>query len=473
MTDADRQDPKDKIADANRQEPLDEKPDADQQEPAGVQLDEEQRGFLAKLDAKWQDPLGAKPDADQHEPIYEKPDADQHEPAGVQLDEEQRDRLAKLDAKWQDPLGAKPDADQQEPLGGKPDADQQEPLIEFLPAIEPPKPKANPIFLIAAIGGGVGILFGIAIAFITWHEAKPTPPPGPIVAQQPSLPHVTRDLGSVVSSPVGLQGHLITKWDDKLEYSLVIEPNDPARIAGFALAVSDPPRPLSINVELKNFAGYVLCRQDIVLKYDARKAAALAAARAQSLAGKRHGRKVSGEQENQAVDFDKLDAQEAERERGKDIFRNQTGPDGQIESILSQGKIPCPAIAYGSVAYWSFTSNFPAVDEQDELLQRRANDTSPSSKTLAARKEATKIAAGKPAYLSIEGDDAIVGYDAATGVIETGAGKTFLMDRTSGEADAIRGRDFPINIHYRCDQTTADCTFSHAGAVLLHAKLKK
>jgi hypothetical protein len=518
--------------DAKWQGPHGEKPDADQQEPAEVQSDEEQRDFLAKLDARWQDSLGAKPDADRDEPIDEKPDADQEEPAGMQLDEEQRDFLAKLDAKWQDPLGAKPDADRQEPVGmqlneeqrdflskldadrqepisAKPDADQQEHVVEFLRAIEPPKPKAGPIFLIAAIVVGVGILCGIAIAFITWHEAKSTPTPGSIVALQQSLPRETRDLGSVVSRSVGLQGHLITKWDDKLEYNLVIEPSDPARIAGFTHAVSDPPRPLSIVVELKNFAGNVLCRQDIVLKYDARKAAALAAARAQSLAGKRQGRKATGEQDNQAADFDKLDAQEADRERGKDIFQNQTGPDGQIESIRSQGEIPCPVIAYGSVAYWSFTSNFPAVDEQDELLQRRANvpppssnapaagkgakmnATSPSSKTPAigkgaksnaaspssttpaTGKEAKQSAEERPAYLSIEGEDAIVGYDAATGVIETGSGKTFLIDKSSGEADAIRGRDFPINIHYKCDQTTADCILSHAGAVLLHAKMRK
>src|SRR5271157_5918552 len=516
MTDADRQDPKDKIADgnqqhlggeitgANRQEPLGEKPDADQQHLGGEITDADQ-----------QEPAGEKPDADQQHLGGEITDADQQEPASVQSDAEQRDFLAKLDAKWLDPIGAmadavrhepigkkpdadkeepigaKPDADQQEPIGAKPDADQQEQVVEFLRAIEPPKPKAGPILLIAAIVVGVGILFGIAIAFITWREAKPTPPPGPIVAKQQSLPRETRDLGSVVSSSVGLQGHLITKWDNKLEYSLVIEPNNPARIAEFALAVSNPPRPLSINVELKNFAGNVLCRQNIVLKYDARKAAAFAAARAQSPAAKSHGRKVISEQDNQPIDFDKLDAQEAERERGKDIFQNQTGPNGQIESIRSQGEIPCPAIAYGSVAHWSFTSNFPDVDEQNELLQRRANAPTPSSQTPATGKGAKANAAspsskppatgkgvetsatGKPVYLSIEGDDAIVGYDAATGAIETGAGKTFLMDRTSGEADAIRGRDFPINIHYKCDQTTADCTLSHAGEVLLHAKLKK
>ena len=407
MTDADRQYPKDKIADGNQQHLGGEKPDADRQYPFG-----------AITDGNEQHLGDEKPDADLQEPLGAKPDADQHEPASVQLDAEQQDFLAKLDAKWRDPIGAMAgadrqepfgaitagneqhlgdeitDADRQEPLGEKPDAEKQNPVVEPSPAVEPrptvepPKPKVGPILLIAAIGTGVGILLGIAIAAITWHEAKTTPPPEPNVAREPSLPHETKDLGTVASNTVGLQGHLITKWDDKLEYSLVIEPNDPAHLAGFALAVSDPPRPLSIVVELKNFAGFVLCRQNIVLKYDAGKAAALAAARAKNLAGKSHGSNISSDRDNQAADLDQLEAQEAERERGKDIFRNQTGPNGQIESIRSQGEIPCPAIAYGSVAYWSFTPNFPAVDEQDALLKRRANATSPSSKTPAARKGA-------------------------------------------------------------------------------------
>ena len=419
ITDADRQEPNGEIADADRQYPFGAKPDADQHEPASVQLDAEQQDFLAKLDAKWRDPIGAMADADLREPLDKKPDADKEDP---------KDKIA--DADRQEPLGEKPDADQQhlgdeitdadrqysfgaiadgyeqllgvditdadrqEPLGEKPDAEKQNPVVEPSPAVEPrptvepPKPKVGPILLIAAIGTGVGILLGIAIAAITWHEAKTTPPPEPNVAREPSLPHETKDLGTVASNTVGLQGHLITKWDDKLEYSLVIEPNDPAHLAGFALAVSDPPRPLSIVVELKNFAGFVLCRQNIVLKYDAGKAAALAAARAKNLAGKSHGSNISSDRDNQAADLDQLEAQEAERERGKDIFRNQTGPNGQIESIRSQGEIPCPAIAYGSVAYWSFTPNFPAVDEQDALLKRRANATSPSSKTPAARKGA-------------------------------------------------------------------------------------
>jgi hypothetical protein len=382
--DADKEDPKDKIADADRQEPLGEKPDADQQH-LGDEI----------TDADRQEPLDKKPDADKEDTKDKIADADQQHLGDEITDADRQYSFGAIADGNEQRLGGEiTDADRQEPLGEKPDAEKQNPVVEPSPAVEPrptvepPKPKVGPILLIAAIGTGVGILLGIAIAAITWHEAKTTPPPEPNVAREPSLPHETKDLGTVASNTVGLQGHLITKWDDKLEYSLVIEPNDPAHLAGFALAVSDPPRPLSIVVELKNFAGFVLCRQNIVLKYDAGKAAALAAARAKNLAGKSHGSNISSDRDNQAADLDQLEAQEAERERGKDIFRNQTGPNGQIESIRSQGEIPCPAIAYGSVAYWSFTPNFPAVDEQDALLKRRANATSPSSKTPAARKGA-------------------------------------------------------------------------------------
>ena len=402
------------IADANRQEPLGKEPDADKedpnreitdtdrQEPLGAKPDAGQQYSFGAIEAGNEPHVGGEiADADRQEPLGEKPDAgQQYSFCAIEAGNEQHVGGEIADANRQEPLGEKPDAGRQYSFGARPDEEKQDPAVEPLPAIEPlpaveppptvepPKRKANLLFLIIAIGAGVGILLGIAIAAITWNEAKPTPPPGPIVAQEPSLPHETKDLGTVTSNTVGLQGHLITKWDDKLEYSLVIEPNDPAHLAGFALAVSDPPRPLSIVVELKNFAGFVLCRQNIVLKYDAGKAAALAAARAKNLAGKSHGSNISSDQDNQAAGLDQLEAQEAERERGKDIFRNQTGPNGQIESIRSQGEIPCPAIAYGSVAYWSFTPNFPAVDEQDELLKRRANATSPSSKTPAARKGA-------------------------------------------------------------------------------------
>jgi len=88
------------------------------------------------------------------------------------------------------------------------------------------------------------------------------------------------------------------------------------------------------------------------------------------------------------------------------------------------------------------------------------------------RKRAKKVVTEKPAYFSVAGDDAIVGYDPATGNIETGAGKIFLLDKTGAEARAISGRDFPVNFHYSCDQA-AVCTLTHGGVVLAHARMKK
>jgi hypothetical protein len=71
---------------------------------------------------------------------------------------------------------------------------------------------------------------------------------------------------------------------------------------------------------------------------------------------------------------------------------------------------------------------------------------------------------------SIEGDDAIVDWDASRGIIETREGKTFYFDKTSGEIVNPRWQDYPVGIHYRCDQTST-CILSNAGAGALRVRL--
>jgi hypothetical protein len=217
------------------------------------------------------------------------------------------------------------------------------------------------------IGIIAGILFGGVVAAITWHQTKATPPPELAAPPGPSLSQEPRDLASVDSSTVGLSGHLTTKWDGNLNYNFVITPDDPARKAQFALMISDPPRPLSMSLELKNSYGFILCSREIVLKYDAGKAAAGAAPHAPAPS----------------------DADEVAREKDKDVFQNQTGPDGKIVSISSQGKIPCPAEAYANFAYWSFTPEFPDIAEQDQL-QEKADTPHPASPRRAFRKRAKR-----------------------------------------------------------------------------------
>jgi hypothetical protein len=326
----------------------------------------------------------------------------------------------------------------------------------------------SPTRVYAAIGVGLGLLAGFICAAIFLR---------------PPSQGATNDLGSVNSSAEGLKGHLTLTWNDKLAYHLTIEPGDPNQQAAFAFAAANSPHPVSFGIQLKDPFGTVLCGNSIVLKFDPRKAAAASSSAHKSDTARKAN--AAGNRIAPGIDPGKLAIQELDRERGKDIFQSNIAPGGQVTSISSQGNIPCSKKQYDSVASWSFTSDFPTIAQQAELLKQ-----TPGSKLngeLSASRESTgsvnasiASAVGKmdrkpaPAALSFytEGDDAIVWYDASAGMIETNSGKDFLIDKASGEATALKGRDFPIEIHYRCDQAGA-CTLVGAGVGVQHARLRK
>ena len=352
------------------------------------------------------------------------------------------------------------------PVSAGADAKQHTPKRE--PAVPAPpagdglgeqirKFSQNPIKVYIAAGVGLGILFGCVIAAVSWHLGKADGP---------------YDLGPVTSSGFGLKGHLYTKWDQNLQYHLTLAPSDPDRQAGFALAVSHSPRPLSIEIHLQDAQGFVLCSRDIVLKLDAASAPALAALNQHPQAGSADAANVSGNPPSQGMQ-DLWAAQEAERELGKDVFQNEIGPDGTIVAINAQGEIPCSEKAYANTSSWSFTPDFPSLAEQDELRKGQevqANGGRASGEALAPRRKPATVAAPKLLPFSIEGDDAIVDWDASRGIIETREGKTFYFDKTSGEIVNPRWQDYPVGIHYRCDQTST-CILSNAGAGALRVRL--
>jgi hypothetical protein len=315
------------------------------------------------------------------------------------------------------------------------------------------------VYMWAAVVG-LGILFGCVIA---------------VVLSRMGAPEEQHDWGSTTSDSAGLKGHLFTKWDKKLEYRLTLGPNDAGRLAGFALAVAHPPRPLSIEIHLQDSQGFVLCSREIVLKYDAGNAPAPAASNPEPQPGTADAANAAGNPPAHAME-ELLAAQEAERELGKDVFKNELGADGQVSSIDAQGEFPCSEKAYGSAFGWSFTPNFPTVAEQDELFKAQAAAqalaASPPAQTAAARRKAARVPAPKLLGFSIEGDDAIVDFDTSRGVIETRAGKTFIFDKKSGEITNFRWQDYPVNIHYVCDQSSA-CTITHSGAGGLRVRMSR
>src|SRR5579863_7096753 len=265
----------------------------------------------------------------------------------------------------------------------------------------------SPTRVYASAAVGLGILFGITVAIISWNMSTATGP---------------YDMGSVLSSGPGLKGHLFLEWDRTLKYRLSFEPSDPDHLAGFSLVAANSPRPLSVNLQLQNAEGFILCTKDVLVKYDARNAAALAARDPTALEGYPDKADLFGGRLTPGMDFAPLDAMEAARERGKDIFQNQIGPGGQVEAIKAEGVLPCTAKAYQATTSWSFTSNFPSLAEQDELRKLTLPKTNGSA---GAKKKATK-APPRVSPFYIEGNDAFAAYDPSTGLIETLSGRRFL-----------------------------------------------
>ena len=293
---------------------------------------------------------------------------------------------------------------------------------------------SSPTRIYASIGVGLGILLMIIVAIIAWLTS---PPEG------------RYDMDAVTSDAAGLKGHLYIQWNKKLEYRLTIEPSDASQQAGFALAVTRPQRPLSIDIHLQDVEGFVLCSKQIVLQYDPRNATGL-----------------------DASALSAQDAQEAAREKGKDVFQNQLGANGQVASINAQGELPCSAKAYQKAANWSFSPDFPSLAEQKESLKRQpaseAGAGHSASETTSARRKAAPKTAVKLLAFSVEGDDAIVDFDAAHGIVVTRGRKTFFVNKTATDS---RWQDYPVSIHYRCDRSSS-CILMSPGLGDLRGKMK-
>src|SRR5579871_826940 len=212
-------------------------------------------------------------------------------------------------------------------------------------------PKKKPPFLLL---GGFAALAAFAI-FVLMTVNKPkdnTPPPG--------------DLGPGIIAVDGLRGHLETRWDGnaktgRLVYKLQIEPMEDRWGAGFSRAIKTPPLPMAVNIRLLDSTGFALCGKEIDFPFDAQNAAPQVTLPAVGP----NGKKLTAAQRSAAMQaarqnaINGMQAAEATREKGKDLFQNQTTADGQIAAVNAQGALPCSPDQYRKVDYWDITSNFP------------------------------------------------------------------------------------------------------------------
>ena len=330
---------------------------------------------------------------------------------------------------------------------------------------EAPKTKARKPFPIVLVGFGVLAAFIVVLIYMN----KP---------KQEANAQPAGDLGPGVVAASGLRGHLITQWegkakDGKLQYQLRIEAMQPSMESGFALVVARPPGPLYVNIRVLDANGFALCGKDILFHFDPTKSAAPPPDVPHAGSKKATAAQLAAERAAaHDAQIQSLQAAEADRERGKDMFQNLAGSDGMINAISAQGDLPCSAEAYKRANYWDFSTNFPTIEEQEALrdpkMSKAQHEDDPQEQARAARRKAQR----KPmSAFYIQGDERIVGYDARKAMLEAEAGKRFVIDKTLDQGTASRWASNFALIHYRCDQHASCALTSAGGQSAVHARL--
>jgi hypothetical protein len=232
-------------------------------------------------------------------------------------------------------------------------------------------------------------------------------------------------------------------------------------------------------------SGSILCDTPVLLKYDPLKKIPNVVTRDDSArTGNAKNAKIDESVQTQAeveraLNNARLVGQELNREHGKDIFQPVNGDDGQISSIASQGTLPCSKKQYQSAASWAFVTNFPSVLQTAGPQNSDTNDNldafgvaPKTSGSTEAERRVTRRVPLPNSHFSVEMDDALVGYQTATGIVETRAGKSFLVEKRDLVASSLKGVELPIPIHYRCDQLGA-CSLAGLNSGIQRAWLER
>jgi hypothetical protein len=228
--------------------------------------------------------------------------------------------------------------------------------------------------------------------------------------------------------------------------------------------------PMSANIRLLDATGFALCGKEVDFRFDPQSAVIPVAAVPVLVNGKKSSaaERIAAQQAERQSRVIQMQAAEVARERGKDIFQNQTTDDGQVTAVNVQGTLPCSPDQFKRVDYWDFNTNFPTLADQAVLLDPKAahaNEFQPP-----AHPDKRKLAKLGDGFV-IQGDDRVTGYDSVRGLLWAEDGKTFQIDRRYGQATATAWANNNSLIHYRCDQQ-ANCALTAAGGfAVLHARL--
>jgi hypothetical protein len=283
-------------------------------------------------------------------------------------------------------------------------------------AAAPPRSSRKTKILI----GLIVLLFAGLAAYVVMDLLKPVPPVAYV------------DLGNMRHDAAGMAGRLIAHWGDGPTYQLSLDPLDSQNAANFQLVTTNPQHPLAVIIRLKNAAGLAVCQKEII--FPVREA-------------QPQGPQLSS---------------------SGDTVENIVGTDSKITEIRAEGPLNCSEDAYKSLVAWDFVSNNSTADgnewkkEEDELKAQQKAASAHGSAQKSQRLPAP-----------IEGDDVIVGDNPGKGLMETSAGRTFLVGAGKYKGRAPEWQTFPAAIHFRCD-IYARCTLSRPNSnATLEARLIK
>lgn len=316
-------------------------------------------------------------------------------------------------------------------------------------------------FPLVLVGFGVLALIVVALLFMNRPKPDTTTPAG--------------DLGQGINAASGLRGHLVTQWTGdkrtgKLQYQLRIEAMLASEAAGFALVAARPPAPYDVNIRLVDNNGFALCGKQILFHFDPTRSAPPPLPAPQPKGKKVDPAKIEADRQAQVQS---LQAAEADRERGKDMFESLAGSDGMVNAVSAQGDLPCTADAYKRADYWDFTTSFPTIPEQEALRDPTATKAK-LDRELQDKARPTHRKPTKPqSAFYIQGDDRIMGYDPARSLLQGEAGKSFLIDKKIDQSTAVRWASNHSIIHYRCDQHTSCALTAAGGLSAVHARLNE
>jgi hypothetical protein len=260
-----------------------------------------------------------------------------------------------------------------------------------------------------------------------------------------------QDLGPGISNVAGLKGHLVTRWEKKVQYKLTFEPLFGIYSPGFSYTVGHPPGALWVNIRLLDATGYALCGKQIQFRLGpARSNVDLTSAQgAGAKVLKVSATAPGGSGGGSAPPWG----------RGRDTFQDQIGDAGQIISVTAQGELPCSADQYKKFYYWDFSTNFPSTSEQDALMKAPAIA---AAKAAAEARAAERRKEERTPHFYVEGDTSVLAYDAASETLQAGTGQSFILEKKNQAPTADAWAATNAQIHYKCD-TLANCMLTRAG----------